>query len=303
MTDGILSLLLILVAAPLIRGIIQRAKAFFQMRVGPPVLQPYFDLWKLLHKGEVIPEPATFLFTALPWINFAATVAATTLVPALGLGQVGPGDAIAFAALLALARFALIVAAFDGTSNFTHMGASREMAIGAVIEPALIGCLAGLAIVGGGSGLGAIAESRYLAGPAAFGPAALMILVALILVAQAESGRVPFDNPDTHLELTMVHEGMLLEHSGRSLALLAYAAQIKQAALIVLTGTLLFPIGWGDPLPAALAWVVRVMAIALIFACIETANAKLRILRVPQLLVTATAIAGAGVVVGVALGG
>src|SRR5262249_27653465 len=156
---GVLSLLLALVLAPLLQGLIKTTKARLQMRIGPSMLQPYADVWKLLRKGSVVPETATWLFDAAPYTALATSLAAAALVPTLTSGAT-VGDAILFGGLLALGRFTLALAAIDTGSNFAHMGASREMAIGALVEPALIGGLFALALPAGTTNLGALATAR-----------------------------------------------------------------------------------------------------------------------------------------------
>jgi formate hydrogenlyase subunit 4 len=209
------SLLLALALAPLLQGLIKSTKARLQMRLGPPLLQPYADLAKLFRKGTVEPETASWVFRLAPWVVLGSTLAAAALVPTVMAASSGVGDALLFGGLLALGRAALALAALDTGSNFAHMGASREMAISALVEPGLLAALFALAAPFGTTDLGALAAARAAAGWAAAGPAALLALAALLVVVLAETGRVPVDNPDTHLELTMVHEGMLLEYAGR----------------------------------------------------------------------------------------
>ncbi|TAK21932.1 MAG: formate hydrogenlyase [Chloroflexota bacterium] len=304
MPDSAIAVALSLVAAPLLQGVIKKAKAFAQGRVGPPITQTYFDLWKLARKGSVVPESATWLFHASPWVLFGTTIAASALVPTIAIVEWRFGDAILFGGLLALGRIALVLAAYDSGSNFAGMGASREIAIGAVVEPALIGALTAIALGAGTTSFDGIVAAREMAGLGAFGPASLLAFVALLLVAVAETGRVPVDNPDTHLELTMAHEGMTLEYSGQALGLIAYAGQIKQLAILSLVGVLILPIGMLDsPAVAFVAWAVRLIALGLVLAVIESANAKLRILRVREIMATAVALGGGAILARVALGG
>jgi formate hydrogenlyase subunit 4 len=304
--SGFVSLLLALVLAPLLQGLIKTTKARLQMRLGPPVLQPYADLWKLLRKGSVVPETASWVFGAAPYVVFGSTAAAASLVPTLGRGA-SFGDAILFGSLLAVGRFAMALAALDAASNFTHMGASREMAISAVVEPALVAGLFALAVPAGTTDFGALSLARAGDGLLSLGPGSFLALAALLIVAIAETGRVPVDNPDTHLELTMVHEGMLLEYSGRPLGLMALAAQVKQIAVLGLIGALFVPWTLGDagaPLWLALVgYAAKLAVLGCALAGIETLNAKLRILRVPNLLGTAAALGGLSLVARAALGG
>jgi formate hydrogenlyase subunit 4 len=301
----IASLVLSALLAPLLQGLIKMAKARLQMRQGPPLLQPYADLWKLFRKGAVVPEPSSGVFRFAPWVVLGSTVAAAGLVPTVMSGSPGVGDALLFAGLLALGRFWLAIAAIDTGSNFGHMGASREMAIAAVVEPALIGTLFALGVAAGTTDLGRLADARAAAGwAAALEPGAWLAFAALLIVALAETGRVPVDNPDTHLELTMAHEGMLLEYSGRSLGLLHFAAQVKQIAVLGLIGALFVPWTLGGPILVGLVgWAAKLAVLGLGLAVIESANAKLRILRLPDLLATAAALGGLSLIARGALGG
>jgi formate hydrogenlyase subunit 4 len=179
------------------------------------------------------------------------------------------------------------------------MGASREMAIAAVVEPALVGTLFALGLAAGTTDLGMLAGARAADGlAAALEPGAWLALAALVIVALAETGRVPVDNPDTHLELTMAHEGMLLEYSGRPLGLLHYASQVKQIAVLGLIGSLFLPwtLGGGSTLVGLVGWAAKLAGLGLGLAVIESANAKLRILRLPDLLATAAALGGLSLV-------
>jgi formate hydrogenlyase subunit 4 len=285
-------LLFAVLVAPLLHGLIRAAKARLQMRRGPPLLQSYADLAKLARKGVVVPETTSWIFPAAPWAVLAATLAAAALVPVVGAG-LGFGDLILFAGLLALARFALALAALDTASNFAGMGAARELAIAALVEPALVAGVFALAIPAGTTDLAALAAARAADPAGSLGPSALLALLALLIVAIAETGRVPVDNPDTHLELTMVHEGMLLEYSGRSLAILQLAHQVHQLAVLSLIAALFVP--WTlalPPIPALAARLAVLAVLGLVLALVETVNAKLRILRVADLLGTAAGIGG-----------
>lgn len=286
--------LLVLLVAPGLQGYIKRLKALLQGRHGPNAGQPYADLAKLLCKGSVVPEPSSWIFGVAPIATFAATAGAAALVPTLMVrGTLGFGDVVLLAGLLALARFAMALASLDTGSAFAGMGASREMAIASLVEPALLAAVLALAVPAGTLDLGGLAAAGLASGANVFAPAHLLAGAALLIVAIAETGRLPVDNPDTHLELTMIHEGMLLEYSGRSLALLTWAAQVKQTIVLGLLAALLLPWGLGAPLPVALAaYLVKLAALGAVLAGIETAYAKLRILRLPELLATAFALGG-----------
>ena len=300
-----LQLLLALLLAPGLQGFIKRLKAFWQGRPGPSPCQPYADLAKLFRKRPIQPEPCSWVFGAAPLVTFGTTLAAVGLLPLVGpRPPLAAGDLILLAGLLALARFAMALAALDTGSAFAGMGASREMAIAALVEPALLVSVLALAIPAGTTEAGGIAAAGLAGGLLAFGPAHLLAGAALLIVAIAETGRLPVDNPDTHLELTMVHEGMLLEYAGPPLALLVWAAQVKQLLVLGLLAALLLPWGLGAPLPLALgAVLLKLAAFGALLATIESAYAKLRILRLPDLLATAFMLGGLSLVAHSVFGG
>jgi formate hydrogenlyase subunit 4 len=302
---ALLQMLLVLLVAPGLQGCIKRLKAFLQGRPGPSPLQPYADLLKLLRKGSVVPEPSAWVFSLTPVVTFSATLTAAALVPVVLVGgPLGFGDVLVVAGLLALARFVMALAALDTGSTFAGMGASREMAIAALVEPALVTAALALAVPARTLDLTGQAAAGLATGLSALGPAHLLAGAALLVVAIAETGRLPVDNPDTHLELTMVHEGMLLEYAGRPLALLVWAAQIKQALVLSLLAALVLPWGLGAPLPLALAaYLIKLLGLGALLAGIETACAKLRILRLPDLLATAFALGGLSLVAHSVFGG
>lgn len=284
------NLALALLVAPLLNGVIKRSKAGWQNRRGPGVLQPWFDILKYLGRESVVSEHASWIFRWAPYLYFGAHLAAAGLVPTLLVESplAGMGDVIVLVGLLALARFALALAALDTASNFGGMGTSRELAFAALVEPALLVSLFALALPAGSTALGALAGD----GGVTVGRA--LALAALFIVAIAETGRIPVDNPDTHLELTMAHEGMLLEYSGRPLGLLLWATHIKQMVILSLLAALFFP--WGvaremsvAPLAVSLAaYLLKLGLLGLALALVETTNVKLRIFRVPELLGAAT---------------
>jgi formate hydrogenlyase subunit 4 len=282
----LLNLALALLLAPLLNGIIKTAKAGWQNRRGPSILQPWYDLLKYLSRESVVSEHASWLFVVAPYVYFAAHLAAAALVPTViaqsPLG--GVGDVVLLVGLLALARFTLALAALDTASNFAGMGTSRELAFASLVEPALMLALFALALPAGSTALGA------LVGSGSVSVAQVLALAALFIVAIAETGRLPVDNPDTHLELTMAHEGMLLEYAGRPLGLLLWATHIKQLVVLSLIAALLFP--WGIARDATLgallvggaSYLVKLGGLALALVVVETTNVKLRIFRVPELL-------------------
>jgi formate hydrogenlyase subunit 4 len=275
-----------LALAPILQGIIKTAKARLQGRQGPGIFQPWFDLLKYLSRESVVPAPASWIFRLAPFIAFAAIGTAVLLVPLFTLRSEGfqVGDAFTVVALLGLGRFALALAALDAGSNFTGMGTSREIAFAALIEPAVLLVVAVLAVQAPTSAVSS------LTGVVPFGISWVLLFAAMAIVVIAETGRLPVDNPDTHLELTMVHEGMLLEYSGFALGLLLWASYLKQAVLLGLLVTWFLPFGLSADLsPASVAvsiaaFVLKLTVAGLLLAPIETSTAKLRILRVPGLL-------------------
>ncbi len=294
---ALVQLALVAALAPGVNGLIKRLKALLQGRHGPPVMQPYFDLLKLLRKDSVVSEHASVITRWAPAVYAAAIGAAALLVPVLWapspLG--GWGDAIALVGLFALARFALALAGLDTGSAFGGMGSSREVAVAALAEPALLLVLFAVAWRSGGTDLSS--ASLWIADhpAAAIAPSQLLALVAIVIVILTETGRVPVDNPETHLELTMIHEGMLLEYSGRPLGVLVWATLVKQLTLLTLLVALFLPFGMARnvaDLPLALvALAVKLVVLAVVIAVVESASAKLRILKVPELLGAGSALA------------
>jgi formate hydrogenlyase subunit 4 len=284
---------LVVLLGPLVTGIVQKLKARLQCRRGASVWQPYRDLAKLLRKGTVQSDTATPFFRAIPVLVLAATVTAAAMLPVLWapVGR-GPalGDAILLIALLALARFLCAIGALDAGGAFGGMGASREMTIGLLVEPALMLAVFSVAVAGGTTELGALAARRETLAALSWQASDLLALFAMLILALAETGRIPVDNPDTHLELTMLHEGMLLEHSGPGLACIVLATHVKQLVTLGLVAVLFFPFGLArGAAPAELALAVaafggKVLALAAFLAVVESSYAKLRLFRVPQFL-------------------
>jgi formate hydrogenlyase subunit 4 len=287
-----LQVALVVLAGPLVTGLIQKAKARLQCRRGASVWQPYRDLVKLLRKGTVQSDAASPFFRAVPVLVLAATVTAAALVPVLwaSTGDAQPlGDAILLVALLALARFLLAVGALDAGGAFGGMGASREMTVGLLVEPALMLAVFSVAASGGTTEVGLLATRREALALSWTAPD-LLALFAMLILTIAETGRIPVDNPDTHLELTMLHEGMLLEHSGPGLACIVLATHVKQLVTLALVAALFLPLGlargWG-PAELALAlgaFGLKTSALAAFLALVESSYAKLRFFRVPQFL-------------------
>lgn len=289
--DGLLLVLqvpLMLLVAPLLQGLIKTTKANWQNRRGSGVLQPYRDILKWLGRESIVSDQASWVFRKAPLVYAAAILFAALLVPTLARRSPAPAlaDAIVFVALFALARFWLALAGLDTGSNFGGMGSSREVAFAALVEPALFLILFAVALPAGSTSLTALVGHGWpnASDVCAFG--------ALFIVAIAETGRIPIDNPDTHLELTMIHEGMLLEYSGRPLGVLHWAAQVKQLAILSLIAALFLPWGMapgGSVNPSQIlfglvTWGGKVAILGLMLATVETGYAKLRIFRAPDLL-------------------
>jgi formate hydrogenlyase subunit 4 len=284
-------MLLVLVLAPALIGLIRKMKARLQRRIGAPIVQPYRDLRRLFGKEVVLAQNASWLFRAAPYVIFAATWVAASLVPTFETGLLfsWSGDLIAIVALLGLARFLQAVAALDTGTSFGGIGVSREVMIASLAEPAMIMMVFTVALVAGASQLSTIAEFMVVNGGLRVSLA--MALVALVIVGLAENARIPVDNPSTHLELTMVHEAMALEYSGRHLAMIELAAALRLLLYISLIVCIFFPYGVsadGAGLQAQVlsvaAYLLKVIVASLLLATLETSIAKMRVFRVPNLL-------------------
>ncbi len=290
----------LLLLAPLVSGVIKRGKARLQNRRGPPVWQPYLDLAKTLRKDLVLSEHASWVFSLAPHVVFLTALLAGLLVPMITVQAPLSlfGGLLALVGLLALGRFFLALGGLDPASAFGGMGSSREMTIAAIAEPALMLAVFTVAIAAGSTDLSRIAQANLAPDWALLSPVHVLAFAALFIVLLAETGRIPVDNPATHLELTMIHEAMLLEYSGRNLALMEWGASLKQLVLMTLLVNVFFPVGLAPAGagPAALAlalaaYLAKLLAIAGIVVVVETANAKLRLFRVPDLLSAAFVLA------------
>lgn len=287
-----LQMLVVVVLAPGLVGLVRKVKARLTRRRGASVLQPYRDILRLMRKEVVLAENASWLFRVSPYMVFAATWVAAALVPtfATGLRFSWTADLIAIVALLGSARFFLALAGMDVGTSFGGIGASREMMIGALAEPAMLLTVFTVALIAGSTQLSNVVE--YMASPAVGIRVSLgMALVALVIVAIAENARIPVDNPATHLELTMVHEAMVLEYSGRHLAMIELAAAIKLMLYVALIGCIFIP--WsiaqpGEGLAAHLigfaAFLAKITLGGVALGLFETAIAKMRVFRVPDFL-------------------
>ena len=287
----LLELILLVLLGPLVTGAIQKLKARLQCRQGAGILQPYRDLAKLFRKGTVQADTASGLFRSIPVLVLAATVAAGALVPVLRAGPPAfpMGDALMLLGLLALARFLTAIGAFDAGGAFGGMGASREMTIAPLVEPVLMMVVFSTAVAAGTTELGALAAHRGTSWILDWHAADFLGFAAMLVLLPAETGRIPVDNPDTHLELTMLHEGMLLEHSGPGLGCMMLASHTRQIVTLGLVAALFFPIAAGgagalDLLLGAGAFAAKILVLAIFLALVESSYAKLRLFRVPQYL-------------------
>lgn len=296
---------MLLGVSPFIVGLIRKVKARLQCRRGASVLQPYADLAKLFRKQPVVSETTSWIFTATPYIVFASMLAAGLLVPVFA-SQTPlnfAGNIIALVYLLALGTFFMILAGLDAGSAFGGMGSSREAIIASLTEPAMIMSIFAIALTAGSTNLSTIVHKTALLEGIVTDPSPhLMAFAALVIVAIAETGRVPVDNPATHLELTMIHEAMVLEYSGRYLALMEWAAGLKLLVFLTLIVNIFAPWGIATSLtPAALAvgmttYVVKVAGLAVAIGFLESMFAKLRLFRITDLLGAAFILALLGLV-------
>jgi formate hydrogenlyase subunit 4 len=285
-------MLLVLALAPLLTGFVRRVKARLVRRQGPPLLQPYRDLMRLMRKEAVLADNASWLFRACPYLIFAATWVAAALVPTFctGLMFSWSADLIVIIALLGNARFFLALAGLDIGTSFGGIGSSREVMIASLAEPAMLMIVFTLALIAGSTQLSTMAD-YLVTGEAGLRVSLALALLALIMVAIAENARIPVDNPATHLELTMVHEAMVLEYSGRHLALIDLSTELKLLLYVSLIACLFAPWGiaaQGAP-PAALligvaSYVLKLAAGGFLLAVFETSIAKMRVFRVPEFL-------------------
>jgi len=281
---------LVLLAAPLLTGWVRKVKAQVQRRRGPPLLQPYRDLRRLLGKEVVIAENASWLFRTAPYLIFALTWVGAALVPTFATGLLfsWTGDLIVIISLLGAARFLLALAGMDIGTSFGGIGASREVMIASLAEPAMLMVVLSLALVAGSTQLSTIAD--VMASPAVGLRVSLALgLVAFLIVAIAENGRIPVDNPATHLELTMVHEAMVLEYSGRHLAMIELAASLKLLLSLSAIACIFLPLGIvhdhsGGYAAGLASYGAKLAAAGAVLAVFESAIAKMRVFRVPSLL-------------------
>jgi formate hydrogenlyase subunit 4 len=284
-----IQMVLVLLLAPLLTGVVRKVKARLLLRRGPSVIQPYRDLLRLLRKEVVLAANASWLFRVTPYLIFAATWVAAALVPtfAIGLQFSWSADLIAITALLGSVRFFLALAGMDVGTSFGGIGSSREVTIASLAEPAMIMIVFTLALIAGSTQLSTVA-AFMLSKDVGLRVSLGLALVALVIVAIAENARIPVDNPATHLELTMVHEAMVLEYSGRHLAVIELAASLKLLLYISLIACVFVPWGLAAPGAGWLALVVgmgsymaKLAAGGALLALFETTIAKMRVFRLP----------------------
>ncbi len=283
-------LFLLFVLSPLLAGVIGKTKALFAGRVGAPVLQPYYDLGKLFRKGMVFSETSTWVFRAGPVVGMAVPVAASLLIPFGGLAAPisFSGDLILFVYLFGLARFFTAAAALDTGSSFEGMGAAREMTFSCLAEPTVLFSLVVLVRLSGRLSLETMLGPGLLrAWQAGAAPLAL-IVVSLFVVLLAENSRIPFDDPNTHLELTMIHEVMVLDHSGPAFGMVLYGAAMKLFVLGALVERLALPWQSGSVLFDGLIFIAGMLFLAVLVGVVESVMARLRLVRVPQILIGTT---------------
>jgi formate hydrogenlyase subunit 4 len=287
-----LQMLLVLLLAPLLTGFVRKVKARLLRRQGPPLIQPYRDLARLLRKEVVLAENASWLFRVSPYLIFAATWVAASLVPTFRTGLLfsWSADLIAIIALLGSARFFLALAGLDVGTSFGGIGSSREVMIASLAEPAMIMIVFTVALIAGSTQLSTMA-TFLVSSQVGLRVSLGLALIALIMVAIAENARIPVDNPATHLELTMVHEAMVLEYSGRHLALIELSASLKLLLYVSLIACLFAP--WGLMPPdggiallaiGVVAYIAKLAAGGFLLALFETSIAKMRVFRVPEFM-------------------
>lgn len=286
----VLHLTLLLLFAPLLLGVITKIKALFAGRVGAPLLQPYRDLAKLWRKGFVFSHTTTWLFLAGPVTGLVVPILAAMLIPfgALPAPISFQGDLILFVYLFGLARFFTALAALDTGSSFEGMGAAREVTFSCLAEPTLFFALIVLARLADGLSLNQLLGAHLAS---AWGPAGAslgLIVVCLIVVLLVENSRIPFDDPNTHLELTMVHEVMVLDHSGPALGMILYGASLKMLVMGALVVRLALPWQTGSTGLDVLVFLGGLLLLAILIGVIESVMARLRLVRVPQLLIGTT---------------
>ena len=282
--------ILAVVLSPLLLGVINRTKAIFAGRRGQPLLQPYFDLIKLMNKAAVYSRTTTWVFRAGPVIGLASALACLPIVPLGGVKALSgfEGDLVLFAYLFGLMRFITVLAAMDTGSAFEGMGASREVQLSALAEPALLVRLGAMALKTGSLSLTGIygkISTHMIAAPD--GPVGFLVGMALLIVFLTENARIPVDDPNTHLELTMIHEVMVLDHGGVDFAMIQYGAALKLWILGTLLTGVFIPVRTQSDFLNLAAGLAGMFLLAIVVGVIESTMARLRLIRLPQMLVAA----------------
>jgi formate hydrogenlyase subunit 4 len=293
---AVIALLVLVIAAPIVAGVVSRTKAIMAGRRGPPLWQLYADLWKLARRGVVYSTTTTWMFRLAPVMLVATTIVAASLLPLDGRGSLlrFAGDAVAFAYLLALGRFVLVLAALDTGSSFEGMGASREVTFASFVEPGLFIAVAALAVMAHDLSLSAMLGAAPR--PTDATTVSVMVAASVFMLALAECSRVPVDDPATHLELTMVHEVMVLDHSGPDLAMILYANALKLALFAGIIVNVVLP------QPRAGGWLGiavllgSVIAVGIAVGIVESVMARLRMPKVPLYIAASSALALFGLV-------
>ncbi len=298
MVSSIANLLVVLALAPLLLGVINKTKALVAGRTGPPFFQVYYDLVKLFGKGFVASRTTTWVFLAGPILAVVAPLVAVLLLPLAG--RPAPlsfeGDMILFVAVFALARFFVATAAMDTGSPFEGMGAAREVTFSALAEPALLFGMLALTRLSGSLSLTGMLDVRAAGAWHKASASVVLILASWFIVLLSENARLPFDDPNTHLELTMIHEAMVLDHAGPAFGFILYGAALKLTVFATLLVTLLIPARAGGSALDLVLFVAGLAGAGVVVGLVESSMARLRLARVPQLLVTATLLAGFAVV-------
>ena len=284
--------IILIAISPLMTGIIRKIKASYQGKVGSSIFQPYRDLAKLFRKGRLTGKDHTWLFKAIPYMCLASMIILSLMVPFIYVGILSPfGDLITLVYLFTLFRFAMVLGGLEGGSVFGGMGSSREMMMSVLIEPALLLSIMALSVLTGGStNMSDISLSICEMGSDALGPTLILAVTSFMMTLLAENARVPFDNPATHLELTMVHEAMILEYSGKKLGMMELSSEIRLTLFMAMISSMFLP--WGiatEITPIAIliaigAVIVKMLVIAFVIATIESVTAKYRLFKTPNLL-------------------
>ena len=297
MLETALHIVVVLTVPPILLGVIGRTKAAFAGRTGAPVLQPWYDLLRLFRKEMVLSTTTTWVFLVGPVLAVVAPLAASLLVPFGGRSPVSfSGDLVLFAYLFALSRFFTAAAALDTGSAFEGMGAAREVSFACLAEPALFFGLLVLCRISGTLSLSSMLSAPWTTGWVTAGASLVLVVAGWFVVLLAENSRIPFDDPNTHLELTMIHEVMVLDHSGPAFGLILYGASLKLFVLGALLVRTVVPCGASSPLANWAAFLSGMFLLAVLIGVVESVIARLRLVRIPQLLVTACLLSAFGMI-------